>query len=100
MFLSRQTSFTLLPRSASRNMRILSSVVYRLPFIVWSFLAAQTNTSGGPKKRSHVTSLEWGEKYSLIKSRSEFTCFDRHPDGRGDEHEAWFDEATNRWFKA
>jgi DNA (cytosine-5)-methyltransferase 1 len=32
----------------------LSSVVYRLPFIVWSFLAAQTNTSGGPKKRSHV----------------------------------------------
>jgi hypothetical protein len=36
-------------------MRILSSVVYRLPFIVWSFLAAQTNTSGCPKKRSHVT---------------------------------------------
>jgi len=26
------------PRSASRRMRILSSVVYRLPFIVWSFL--------------------------------------------------------------
>jgi len=25
-----------------------------LPFIVWSFLASQTNTSTGLKKRSHV----------------------------------------------
>jgi hypothetical protein len=29
--------------------------VYRLPFIVWSFLWPQTNTSHGSKKRSHVT---------------------------------------------
>ncbi len=35
-------------------MRILSSVVYRLPFIVWSFLVAQTNTSTGLKKPSHI----------------------------------------------
>src|SRR5208282_1178091 len=54
-FSCRQMSWMLFsPRSASRRMRILSSVVYRLPFIVWSFLTAQTNTSGGPKKRSHV----------------------------------------------
>jgi len=35
-------------------MRIFSSVVYRLPFIVWSFVKSQTNTPPGPKKRSHV----------------------------------------------
>ena len=45
------------PRSASRSTRILSSVVYRLPFIVWSFRPAQTNTASGPKKRSHVSYL-------------------------------------------
>jgi len=36
----------------------LSSVVYRLPFIVWSFLKSQTNTSPGPKKRSHVNGIQ------------------------------------------
>jgi len=41
-------------------MRILSSVVYRLPFIVWSFLKSQTNTSPGPKKRSHVSVILLG----------------------------------------
>src|SRR5208283_5259147 len=58
-FSCRQMSWMLFsPRSASRRMRILSSVVYRLPFIVWSFLTAQTNTSGGPKKRSHVKRIK------------------------------------------
>ncbi|MEY4385531.1 MAG: hypothetical protein RLY20_814, partial [Verrucomicrobiota bacterium] len=40
--------------SASRRIRILSSVVYRLPFIVWSFRCAQTNKLPGLKKRSHL----------------------------------------------
>lgn len=38
------------PESASRRMRILFSVIYRLLFIVWTFLASQTdssNSSGG-----------------------------------------------------
>ena len=45
----------------------MSSVVYRLPFIVWSFLASQTNTSTGLKKRSHV-------KVSLLNGRSLVSC--------------------------
>ena len=50
----RHTSWIVLPLSASLKIRILSSVVYRLP-LVWVLLLAQTNTSGGSKKRSHVT---------------------------------------------
>ena len=38
-------------------MRILSSVVYRFPFIVWSFLKAQTNTHQMARK-SEVTSCD------------------------------------------
>jgi hypothetical protein len=38
-------------------MRIFSSVVYRLPFIVWVLFRPQTNSSTGSKKRSHVS---WG----------------------------------------
>ena len=44
--------------------------------------------------------LEWGEEHSLIRPQSAFSFFDRFPDGSGDEHEAWFDEASNRWLKA
>ena len=43
--------------SASRKMRILSSVVYRLPFILGPFFWPQTNISSGSKKRSHITNL-------------------------------------------
>src|ERR1039458_1392992 len=51
---SRQTSRIDLPALASRRIRILSSVVYRLPFILGPFFRPRTNTSGGPKKRVHV----------------------------------------------
>lgn len=58
-------------------MRILTLVVYRLPFIVWSFLASQTDTVGG-SKHSRSRQLEAtgkvaggfcrGEKYSEIST--------------------------------
>src|ERR1017187_10568067 len=54
MLCSRDTSRIDLPASASRKMRILSSVVYRLPFMLGPFSWPQTNISGGSKKRSHV----------------------------------------------
>ena len=38
------------PRSTSRRIRILPSVVYRLPFILWVLSWPQTNTSPGSKK--------------------------------------------------
>src|ERR1035437_1516952 len=55
MLCSRHTSRIDLPASASRKMRILSSVVYRLPFMLGPFFRPQTNISSGSKKRSHVT---------------------------------------------
>src|SRR5580704_3285309 len=54
---SRHTSVMATPLSASRKMRIFSSVVYRLPFLVWVLFRPQTNSSTGSKKRSHVTEL-------------------------------------------
>ena len=44
--------------------------------------------------------LEWGETASLIRPEEVFDFFRRPPDGYGDEHQAWFDESSNRWFKA
>jgi hypothetical protein len=44
--------------------------------------------------------LEWGEAQRLILPAANFSFFERPADGHGDEHEAWFDEATNTWFKA
>jgi|GEM_PF-7023302 len=51
MFASRQITWIVRsPRSASRRTRILSSVVYRLPFIVWSF-------HGRPRLTNQVVQL-------------------------------------------
>jgi hypothetical protein len=44
--------------------------------------------------------VEWGQSTGRIRLESDFAFFDRPPDGFGDEHEAWFDEPANRWFKA
>jgi hypothetical protein len=44
--------------------------------------------------------LQWAEERGLIFKEGDFPFLFRSPDGSGDEHEAWFDEATNRWFKA
>lgn len=49
---------------------------------------------------SFATLLSWGEANNLIRPEDEFPFFQRHADGYGDEHQAWFDEPSNRWFKA
>lgn len=43
-----------------RKLRILTSVVYRLPFIRLVLSSAQTNTSSGLKKLSHVNMKRFG----------------------------------------
>ena len=58
MFFSLQISTMLLPPSAARKMRILSSVGCLLPFKAWSFVLAQTNTQGGSNFRGQVTPVE------------------------------------------
>src|ERR1039458_1987280 len=56
MFSSRQMSWMLFsPRSAARRMRILSSVAYRLPFIVWSF-HLRPRLTHHPARKNEVTS--------------------------------------------
>jgi len=54
MLYSRQTSRIDLPASASRRIRIFSSVVYSSPFILSPFFWPQTNITSGSKKRGHV----------------------------------------------
>jgi len=44
--------------------------------------------------------LDWGIERKLIRVESDFPFFQRAPDGYGDEHQAWFHEPLNRWFKA
>lgn len=43
--------------------------------------------------------LDWGVENKLIRVEADFPFLQRPPDGHGDEHEAWFDEESNRWFK-
>jgi hypothetical protein len=56
-FISRHGPVMLRPGAESRNMRILSSVEYLLPFLVWVLVQARTVTQGGFKKRGHVKRL-------------------------------------------
>jgi hypothetical protein len=49
----------------SRRMRILSSVAYRLPFMLGPFSRPQTNISSGSKKRGHVSG-EIADNDSLV----------------------------------
>ena len=44
--------------------------------------------------------LEWAQGEKLITDPGQFPFLSRPPDAFGQEHEAWFDEPSNRWFKA
>jgi hypothetical protein len=44
--------------------------------------------------------VEWGKAHGLIQTPNDHAFFSRPTDGHGDEHEAWFDEDSLRWFKA
>lgn len=71
-----------------------------------SYLTASTSTGysvdAGGKEFSIAFQalLAWGETNGLIRAESEFDFFKRPTNGHGDEHEAWFHESSNRWFKA
>lgn len=70
------------------------------------YVAAGTATSGAGNgggqafSASFASLIEWGEAVDLIRSKDDFPCFGRRPDGYGDEHEAWFDPINNNWIKA
>lgn len=53
-----------------------------------------------PFAASFEAILQWGEASGLIRSEADFPFLKQPPTGHGDEHEGWFDEASNRWFKA
>jgi Serine/Threonine/Tyrosine Kinase found in polyvalent proteins len=65
--------------------------------------AASGRASDGcrtPFAASFTAILEWGEATGLICKQEAFSFLGQPPNAFGDEHQAWFDEATNRWFKA
>jgi hypothetical protein len=63
--------------------------------------ASRTSNEGGEEFAIAFACLvEWAEKHGLIHPPSDFPFLERHPDGFGDEHEAWFDAISNLWFKA
>lgn len=49
---------------------------------------------------SFATFVRWGQENDLIRTESEIVFLGSQPHARGDEHEVWFHEDTNRWFKA
>jgi hypothetical protein len=70
-------------------------------YVAASAKAGGSGDGGGASfSASFEAVLSWGEANALIRPEVEFPFFRRAPDGFGDEHEAWFDEASNRWFKA
>lgn len=44
--------------------------------------------------------VDWAIANALLIEESSLEFLGRAPDAFGREHEAWFDEPTNRWFKA
>ena len=78
-----------------------SSLLSAARYLARSAGTGKTGDGGCPDfATSFKALLEWGERHQLIVPASNFAFFDRPPDGHGDEHEAWFDESTNTWFKA
>jgi hypothetical protein len=71
-----------------------------------SYITASATTgeegNGGRStfKESFAALLNWGEATSLIHPEAEYSFLQRKPDGHGNEHEAWFHEDSNRWYKA
>jgi hypothetical protein len=58
------------------------------------------NDCGEKFSSTFAALLCWGEEVNFIRLEADFGFFQRPPDGFGDEHQAWFDEAAGRWFKA
>lgn len=70
-------------------------------YVTASADAGRSCNAGGKKFSSTLEALcGWGENFSLIRPPSDFAFFERRPTAYGDEHEAWFDEASGLWFKA
>ncbi len=71
-----------------------------------SYVAASTAADGeNHGSRSAFTTsfaaiMRWGEVVGLIKDEADFPFLKQPPTGHGDEHEGWFDEKSNRWYKA
>jgi len=71
-----------------------------------SYVAASTATGAGSDggraafSASFATLLDWGEEVGLIRPIEDFPFFCRPTDGHGDEHEAWFDAPSSRWYKS
>lgn len=43
--------------------------------------------------------VDWGQAHSLIRQESDCEFLGRRPDAHGQEHEAWYDASSGRWFK-
>lgn len=71
-----------------------------------SYVAASTaaNTegygSGTTFTASFTAILSWAEAARMIREEKDFPFLNTKTTGHGDEHEGWFDEGTNRWYKA
>src|SRR5688572_2233257 len=44
--------------------------------------------------------VEWGQARGLVRPFESFPFSQRAPTAFGDEHQAWFDESKNLWYKA
>jgi hypothetical protein len=63
--------------------------------------ASAAGDGGGEAFSASISALlDWGLENKLIRPEEDFPFFNRSPDGHGDEHEAWFNQDANRWFKA
>lgn len=49
---------------------------------------------------SFAAILSWAEAACMIRQEKDFPFLYHKPTGYGNEHEGWFDEVTNRWYKA
>jgi hypothetical protein len=71
-----------------------------------SYVAASTaansedHGSSAAFTASFTAILSWAEAARMIREEGDFPFLGYKSTGHGDEHEGWFDEDTNRWYKA
>lgn len=70
------------------------------------YVAGSAATDGkNPSVRSPFASsfdaiVTWGQANEIIREESEFDFFRLSPTGQGNEHQGWFHESSNLWYKA
>jgi hypothetical protein len=98
MFSSHENETQPLSSSGGTSFGALESA---LCYLIASKRAGGTSDESRTEFSASFSALiDWAQSSLFLRQESEFPIFGIPPVAFGQEHEAWYDEKTGRWFKA